>query len=85
MASISRETSEHLLRASNSATPGSANHQARTESCSCRPEENFNQATELEIAPHVAFQKYNVTEESRDHHQRRIASVRHESQYGVNA
>jgi hypothetical protein len=42
--------------------------------------------TAPQIAPQTfAFQKYHMREQSRDHHQRRIASVRHERQYGANA
>jgi len=48
--------------------------------------EGFDQAPKLEVASQtLAFQKYNMMEESRDHHEGQIASVRYERRYGASA
>jgi len=81
---IARETIDHLLRAPKCANPGQ--RITRREPNPAVAVRDFSQAGELEIAPQTfAFQKCNIMEESRDHHQARIASVRHERQYGADA
>jgi DNA-binding NarL/FixJ family response regulator len=81
---IARETIDHLLSAPKCANPGQ--RITRREPNPAIAVRDFNQAAELEIAMQTfAFQKCNMMEESRDHHQGRIASVRHERQYGANA